>query len=89
MLPNIDRALYSRFKREGYRKKQYAEAPVISIEEIVNLGYLDVNRKRWGHQTVQGKDQGNYQSYTWKEHRGDCWRTGAVPEGMEGVLRFC
>jgi hypothetical protein len=44
MLPNIDRALYGRFKREGYRIKQYAESPVTSIDEIVHLGYLDVNR---------------------------------------------
>jgi hypothetical protein len=43
-LPNIDHALYKKFKREGYRKKQYADAPVHAIEEIVNLGYLDVNR---------------------------------------------
>jgi len=44
MLPNIDQALYLRFKREGYRKKEYTAAPVQSIDEIVQLGYLDVNR---------------------------------------------
>jgi len=43
MLPNINQALYIRFKNEGYRKKEYAWAPVRSIDEIVQLAYLDVN----------------------------------------------
>ena len=44
MLPNIDQDLYLRFKREGYRKKEYTRAPVPNIDEVVQLGYLDVNR---------------------------------------------
>jgi len=44
MLPNIDKDLYAIFKRDGYRKKEYAKAPILSIDEIVHLGYLDVNR---------------------------------------------
>jgi len=44
MLPNIDRNLYARFKQEGYRKKQYAGAPVRSLSGIVQLAYLDVCR---------------------------------------------
>ncbi len=44
MLPNIHQTLYMRFKHEGYRKKEYTRAPVPNIEEVVQLGYLDVNR---------------------------------------------
>lgn len=51
MLPNIDQALYARFKKEGYRKKEYAADPVRNITEIVQLGYLDVNR------TIRGIEQ--------------------------------
>ncbi len=51
MLPNIDQALYARFKQDGYRKKEYKGKPVRSITEIVQLGYLDVNR------TIRGIDQ--------------------------------
>ena len=55
MLPNVDRALYARFKREGYRKKEYAESPVVGIDEIVQLGYLDVNRTIRGIEPEQGR----------------------------------
>ena len=55
MLPNINRTLYGRFKREGYRKKQYAATPVMSIDELVNLAYLDVNRTIWGIEAEQGR----------------------------------
>ena len=44
MLPNIDRNLYARFKREGYRKREYATTPVRSFDEVVQLGYLHVCR---------------------------------------------
>lgn len=44
MLPNIDQALYSRFKKEGYRIKKCTESPVTSIPQLVQLAYLDVNR---------------------------------------------
>lgn len=48
MLQNIDQALYVRFKKYrpegGYRKKEYEDKPVLTISEIVQLGYLDVNR---------------------------------------------
>jgi hypothetical protein len=53
MLPNIDQALYLRFKREGYRKKEYRRAPVPSVEEVVQLGYLDVNRTLGGIEPAQ------------------------------------
>lgn len=44
MLPNIDKALYARFKKEGYRIKKYKEYPVLTIPEVVQLAYLDVCR---------------------------------------------
>ena len=48
MLLNIAQALYVRFKKYrpegGYRKKEYENKPVLTISEIVQLGYLDVNR---------------------------------------------
>lgn len=52
-MPNIDKSLYARFKKEGYRIKQYRELPVPSIPEVVHLAYLDVCR------TIKGikKDQ--------------------------------
>jgi hypothetical protein len=53
MLPNIDPSLYARFKVEGYRKKEYAHRPVQSVSEIVQLGYLDVNRTIRGVETQQ------------------------------------
>lgn len=53
MLPHIDHDLYVRFKNEGYRKKIYAWNPVQSIDEIVQLGYLDVNRTIRGIQQAQ------------------------------------
>lgn len=53
MLPHIDQALYIRFKNEGYRKKKYAQIPVRSIDEIVQLGYLDVNRTIRGIEPAQ------------------------------------
>lgn len=53
MLPNIDQALYVRFKCEGYRKKKYKRAPVLSVDEIVQLGYLDVNRTIMGIEPKQ------------------------------------
>jgi len=55
MLPNIDQALYARFKRDGYRKKEYVEAPVLSVDEIVQLGYLDVNRTIRGIEPEQAR----------------------------------
>jgi hypothetical protein len=55
MLPNIDRALYVRFKKEGYKKKEYARTPVLSINEIVQLGYLDVNRTIRGIEPEQSR----------------------------------
>ena len=52
MLLNIDQALYVRFKKYrpegGYRKKEYEDKPVPTISEIVQLGYLDVNRTLGG-----------------------------------------
>jgi hypothetical protein len=63
MLLNIDQALYVRFKKYrpegGYRKKEYENKPVLSISEIVQLGYLDVNRTLGGidpEQSRQFKD---------------------------------
>ena len=55
MLPNIDNSLYARFKKEGYRKNEFKEAPVRSLNEIVQLGYLDVNRTIRGIQTEQSR----------------------------------
>jgi hypothetical protein len=55
MLPNIDRSLYARFKKEGYRKNEFKEAPVRNLNEIVQLGYLDVNRTIRGIQTEQSR----------------------------------
>ena len=55
MLPNIDAPLYARFKVEGYRKKEYAHRPVQSISEIVQLGYLDVNRTIRGVEPQQSQ----------------------------------
>lgn len=52
MLPNIEQALYAKFKG-AYRLKAYRRAPVRSIAEIVNLGYLDVNRTLQGIDTEQ------------------------------------
>ena len=57
MMPNIDQALYARFKKEGYRIKKYAELPVPSIPEIVQLAYLDVNR------TIRGIDAEQSRSF--------------------------
>ena len=57
MMPNIDQSLYARFKKEGYRIKKYAEFPVLSIAEIVQLGYLDVNR------TIRGIDSEQSRSF--------------------------
>lgn len=59
MLPNIDQALYARFKNEGYRLKKCAEHPVATISEIVQLAYLDVNR------TIKGI--GSEQSESFKQ----------------------
>ena len=44
MMQDIDKAIYVKFKKEGYRIKKYKEHPVVEIEIIVRLGYLDVNR---------------------------------------------
>lgn len=44
MLLNIDQTLYPRFKKEGYRIKKFADLPVTSIPQLVQLAYLDVNR---------------------------------------------
>ena len=44
MLPNIGQEFYPRFKKEGYRVKKFAEFPVTSILQVVQLAYLDVNR---------------------------------------------
>lgn len=55
MLPNIDQALYARFKAEGYRIKRYKKLPVTSIPEIVRLAYLDVNRTLWGIDSEQSQ----------------------------------
>ena len=44
MLPNLDVSLYGRFKKEGYRIKKLSETPVLTVPELVRLGYLDVNR---------------------------------------------
>lgn len=59
MLPNIDQALYARFKKDGYRIKKYAELPVTTIPEVVQLAYLDVNR------TIRGID--SEQSHSFKQ----------------------
>ena len=48
MLPNIDRNLYARFKREGYRIKKFQEEPVQTLDDIVHLGYQDVCRRMGG-----------------------------------------
>lgn len=48
MLPNIDHNLYIKFKKfrpeGGYRIIKYERNPVLEFSEIVQLGYLDVNR---------------------------------------------
>ena len=53
MMPNIDQALYAKFKKEGYRIKQYREQPVRSISEIVRLASLDVCRTTRGIEAAQ------------------------------------
>lgn len=55
MMPNIDQALYARFKKEGYRIKKYAELPVTSVPEVVQLAYLDVNRTIRGINSEQSR----------------------------------
>lgn len=62
MLPNIDSALYAKFKAEGYRIKKHSRFPIQHITEIVQLAYVDVNR------TIRGIDLN--QSY--------CFKQGAV-----------
>jgi hypothetical protein len=62
MLPNVDQALYARFKKEGYRIKKFKEEPVSSITEIVQLGYLDVNR------TIKGIKKEPTQAQLFKQH---------------------
>ena len=59
MLPNINQILYARFKIEGYRIKNCAESHVTSIQKIVQLAYLDVNR------TIRGIN--SEQSVTFKQ----------------------
>lgn len=44
MLPNVDKTVYARFKKVGYRKVIFREMPVETVCDIVQLGYLDVNR---------------------------------------------
>jgi hypothetical protein len=44
MLQNIDQDLYARFMQEGYRIKKFANLPVTNVCQVVQLGYLDVNR---------------------------------------------
>lgn len=44
MLPNLDKSLYGRFKKEGYRIKQLSQSPVSTVPDLVQLAYLDVNR---------------------------------------------
>ncbi len=59
MLLNIDQALYAKFKKHspegGYRKKEYENKPVQAISEIVQLGYLDVNRTLRGIELEQSR----------------------------------
>ena len=55
MMPNIDQALYARFKKEGYRIKKYAELAVTSVPEVVQLAYLDVNRTIRGINSEQSR----------------------------------
>jgi len=59
MLLNIAPALYVRFKKYrpegGYRKKEYEDKPVLTISEIVQLGYLDVNRTLRGIDPEQSR----------------------------------
>ncbi len=59
MLPNIDHALYAKFKKYrpegGYRIKKYEDKPVTKITEIVQLGYLDVNRTLRGIEPEQSQ----------------------------------
>ena len=54
MLPNINQALYAKFKAEGYRIEKYKTLPVTSVDEIVRLAYVDVNRTIWGINSDQG-----------------------------------
>jgi hypothetical protein len=60
MLLNIDQALYAKFKKHsseggGYRKKEYGNKPVLTLSEIVQLGYLDVNRTIRGIEPEQSR----------------------------------
>ncbi len=59
MLLNIDHALYVKFKKYrpvgGYRKKEYENKPVPIVSEIVQLGYLDVNRTLRGIEPEQSE----------------------------------
>ena len=57
VLPNIDPSFYPRFKKEGYRIKQFAEFPVTNILQVVQLAYLDVNR------TIRGINSEQSQSF--------------------------
>lgn len=59
MLPNIDLTFYAKFKKYrpegGYRLIKYEDKPVTKITEIVQLGYLDVNRTLTGIEPKQSQ----------------------------------
>lgn len=52
MLPNISPTFYHEFKKT-YRIKKFTASPATTVSEIVNLGYLDVNRTLRGITSTQ------------------------------------
>lgn len=44
MLTNIAPLTYIKFKNEGYRIVKYKNSPVLELDDIARLAYLDVNR---------------------------------------------
>jgi hypothetical protein len=51
----VSRETCACFKKEGYRLKRFREAPVTDVKDIVQLGYLDVNRTMRGIEQNQAK----------------------------------
>lgn len=55
MLRNVDNKVYGRFKIEGYRIKKFKLDAVVSLEDVVRLAYLDVNRTITGVSEEQSR----------------------------------
>lgn len=56
MLPNISQSDYLAFKNKSYRKTIFKTSPVNNIDDIVQLGYLDVHRTMARIDNVQSQN---------------------------------